>query len=193
MVGIKPRLTQQQFLSNMHSPELIDILQTFPSEPGDAYYISSGRVHALEPGNLVLSVEQAATPPLTITNWDPANQPTKEECQKAVDAVHFQDRSIARIRCESSSVTRNRKLPIINLCPAFTVDELRLSTPMHERTDGSSFHFVTTINGRVEIKVGKHAEVLERGDSCLVPAKPGYYAITPEDPLTKVVKAAIRA
>ncbi len=195
-VGIKPKTTQQQVLNHLNSPDLQDVLQSFPSEPGDAYYISSGRVHSLNLGNLVLSIEQGHIDALIVSNFggnDGGAAPTAEALEESLAAIHFQDRSIARIRCESNTVQRNRKLPLVNLCPHFTVDELRLIQPMHERTDGSSFHILTAMDGAAEVTLGKHAILLDKGQSCLIPAELGYYAVAPaRDQLTKVLKSSLR-
>jgi len=194
LAGIKPRYTQQQFLTALNSPELTEILQNFPSEPGDAYYLAAGRVHALESGNLVLSIEQRSADPQPVSYWGAAGSTpiTGTALKETLDSIHFQDRTIARIRCESSTVQRNRKLPLVNLCPHFWIDELRLIQAMHERTDGSTFHYIAALDGPVELTWGGETMTLARGECSLVPAALGYYSIVPCGRLTKVIKATLR-
>ncbi len=194
-VGIKPRYTQQQFLNNLRSAGIEDVVQDFPAIPGDAYYISAGRVHALGAGILALSIEQRPALSIPLSTWgeeDPDYPLDDDEVRHGLTAIHFQDRTIARIRCESSTALRNRKLPLVNLCPQFTVDELRLAQPLHDRTDGSSFHHLVAIDGKVEIAWDGGELALAIGQSCLIPANLGYYSATPAGGLTKVIRSALR-
>jgi mannose-6-phosphate isomerase len=193
-VGIKPKYTQQQFLGALATPELQEILQTFPAEPGDAYYISAGRVHSLSAGVLVLSVEQHPAEPLPVSHFGAPDAPAIPPAQlkEALDAIHFQDRTIARIRCESNPALRNRKLPLVSLCPHFAVDELRLIQAMHDRADGSTFHLLVALDGPVTLSWTGAPVPLARGEACLVPAAMGYYSLAPEGRLTKVLKVTLR-
>lgn len=195
IAGIKPRYTQQQFLSHLHSPDLEGIVQSFPAEPGDAYYLSAGRIHSLSAGNLVLSIEQNATPPLAVSNWGREDEEValdSESVRAALQAIHFQDRTISRIRGDGSTAQRNRKLPLVNHCPHFTVDELRLVRSLHERTDGSSFHWLSAVDGAIDVTANQVTVSLARGEGCLIPASSGYYELAPQGGLTKVVKVAMR-
>lgn len=192
LAGIQFRCTQQQFLGRIGTPEIEDMIVAFPAEPGDAYYIVAGRPCAIDAGNLVLSIQQNSDSAYVLTDWGNADVPTDpEERQTALRCIHFEDRTVARIRGESSVVLRNRKVPLITTCPYFAVDELRLVNEMYDRTDGSSFHLVTAIDGDVAITSTSVEVYLERGRSALVPAAFGSYATTPADGLTKVLKASL--
>ena len=55
--GIKQGFSRHLVASRIGDPRLAEMLQELPSEPGDAYYLAPGKVHALSAGNLVFVVE----------------------------------------------------------------------------------------------------------------------------------------
>ena len=57
MAGLKMRTTRQQVINNLNSPDIEQCLQVFSSVPGDAYFISSGTIHAIGEGNLLLEIQ----------------------------------------------------------------------------------------------------------------------------------------
>ena len=189
-VGIKPSATRQQFVDRLNGGDLEALLHVFPAQPGDAYYISPGRVHAFGADSVVLAVEENSPTTLTFTDWQqPADA---EELEQAIRCVDFQDRMISRVRSESSTVDRNRKVPLVtaNKCPVFIVDEVRLVGEMHDRADGRTFHLLSAVDGAFEIRHDNGVFRLEPGRTCLIPALMGYYVIVPESP-SKLLKTAM--
>ena len=195
LVGIKRNCTQQQFLTRIRKPELEAIIQSFPAEPGDAYFIVGGRVHALDAGNLILSIEQNSESTYRVSNWEEQqeeNELSEKELENALKCIHFQDRTLPRIRGESSVVKRNRKIPLITNCPHFTVDDLRLVYDLHDFTDGSTFHILTVIDNPIVIKGNGHTVNVEPGRSCLLPAALGRYSLSPIENSSRVLKTSLR-
>lgn len=195
MAGIKRQFTQQIFRSRVRTPDVEKMVQSFPSEPGDAYFMAPGRIHALDAGNLVLSIEQSGGTTYELTNWqfDNTSEVTADtEIESGLSCVQFQDRTLARIRGESTHVQRNRKIQLVRNCPAFSIDELRLVNDYHDRTDGSSFHILTTINGSVLVTSNNYSVELEYGRSCLIPAAVGAYTVVPQTDSLNMLKVARR-
>lgn len=58
LAGLQGRATRQQLVSQLGSPDVENLLQVYPSQPGDAYFISSGTLHAIGGGNLILEIQQ---------------------------------------------------------------------------------------------------------------------------------------
>ena len=196
LVGIKRNCTQQQFLSRVGTPEIESVIQSFPSQSGDAYFISGGRVHAIDAGNLILSIEQNSDISYVVSDWG-LDKPISESASSpspdlALRCIQFQDRTLARIRGESSLVNRNRKIPIITTCPFFTVDDLRLVYDLHDYTDGTTFHLLTAVDGKITVGSHSHPVEVEKGRSCYVPAALGHYAIKPVNASTRVLKTTLR-
>ena len=193
--GIKQGFSRHLVASRIGDPRLWETLQHLPSEPGDAYYLAPGKVHALSAGNLVFVVEEDVGDTLLVCDWGDPDAPRSAECRTDLDAtrsIYFQDRTLARIRGEASQVPRNRKLPIIQHCPFFAVDEWRLVATVHERTHGQSFHLVTAVEGDARLAAGKVVTELPAGRSCFVPAGAEYYTIEPAENFCRVLRTTLR-
>ena len=165
------------------------MVNTFTSQAGDAYYLPPGRVHSLGAGNLVFYVGRQGGTPVTLFDWQ--NPTPAEQLEPALRHVNFQDRAMARIRGETSLARRNRKLPLVNRCPLFYLDELRLFEEMHDRTDGTSFHLLTAVQGGIVVGAHGVREALPAGWSALIPALPGYYSIAPDGGESRVLRTAL--
>ncbi len=183
MAGMNPRSTRQQLISSINSLEVEKHLQVFKSEPGDAYYIASGTIHAIGEGNLLLEIQQSSDTTYRVSDWGRVGsdgQPRKLHLEQAMESINFMDRTAPRISGVSSSVSHNRKFPVINRCPFFKVDDLRIVGDWPDNTDpGGSFHLISAVNGAVNVGRDEHVVKLEAGESCLIPACFGAYSIKP--------------
>jgi mannose-6-phosphate isomerase len=186
MAGLKMRTTRHQVIDNLTSADIEQCLQIFPSIPGDAYFISSGTIHAIGEGNLLLEIQQSSDTTYRVSDWgrvDSKGNPRELHVEKAIKSIHFTDRASPRISGVSDSSNRNRKYPVINHCPYFTVDDLRVVHELPETTEpGKSFHLLTAINHRVKVGNTTFNTILTPGDSCLIPACFGQYKLTPLEP-----------
>lgn len=183
LAGLKPRTTRQQVIDNLTSADIEQCLQIFQSIPGDAYFIRSGTIHAIAAGNLLLEIQQSSDTTFRVSDWGrvDANGKSRElHVEKAIKSINFTDRTSPRISGVSDSSDRNRKYPVINHCPFFIVDDLRVVNELPDTTvPGKSFHMLTAINHHVKVGNASFNTVLKPGDSCIVPACFGQYTITP--------------
>jgi mannose-6-phosphate isomerase len=110
-----------------------------------------------------------------------------------MQCVDFMDRTAPRISGVSDSTEHSRKFPIINKCPYFRVDDLRLVDTWRDNTHSTnSFHLLTAINNPVKIGRDEQFTEVKPGVTCLVPACFGSYSIRLEtDQETTVVKTTL--
>lgn len=183
MAGLNPRTTRQQLLASIDSPDVESHLQVFKSEPGDAYFIFSGTIHAIGEGNLLLEIQQNSDTTYRVSDWGRIGKdgkPRELHFKEAIEAIDFTNRAAPRITGVSGRASHNRKFPVINRCPFFKVDDLRLVAEWQDTTDpGGSFHLISAINGPVEVGRGERVTRLRAGDTCLVPACFGIYIVRP--------------
>ena len=184
MAGISASATKRMVVENLSSQAVEDHLQVFPSIPGDAYFISSGTLHAIGSGNLLLEVQQNSDTTYRASDWGRVDQHGKQRelhVEKALESINFTDRTSPRIAGVSDKVDRNRKFAVVNRCPFFQVDDLRLVEPWRDDTGStSSFHLITAINNPVSIQcLSQETVLLPPATTCLIPAAVGPYQINP--------------
>ena len=188
MAGLSPRATRQQMMETMDKPEVENLLQVYQSQVGDAYFITSGTLHAIGEGNLILEIQQNSDTTYRVSDWGRVDRNGKSRelhVEKGLKSINFTNRTSPRIAGVSGSAGHNRKFSMINRCPFFTVDELRLADVWHDDTAASgSFHLVSAINAPVRVGRSATAEEmvrLEPGETLLVPWSYGRYSIAPEN------------
>ena len=184
IAGLNTKTTRQQLISSLDTDEIENHLQVFNSEPGDAFFIYSGTIHAIGAGNLLLEIQQNSDTTYRVSDWgrkDRNGQPRELHLEQAMEAIDFMNRTSPRIAGVSGSAVHNRKFPVINHCPFFKVDDLRLTGSWLDSTAHSgSFHLISAINGPVEVGSEDCFVSLEPGATCLVPAVFGSYWVNPK-------------
>jgi mannose-6-phosphate isomerase len=193
--GLKSNCTQRRFIDSMTSTDIETCLQTFNSVPGDAFFISAGRVHSIGGGNLLLEIQQNSNTTYRISDWGRLGtdgKPRELHIDKALECINFTDRTSPRIAGVSSFSDHNRKFPIINRCPFFRIDDLRLVERWPDSTDGNSFHLITAVNQPVTISRYDLSVKVETGSTCMIPASFGDYSIiVPEGKETTVIRTTL--
>ncbi len=188
--GIRSRCTKVKFVNSVNSNDIESCLQKFRSIPGDAYFITSGTVHAIGAGNLLLEVQQNSDTTYRISDWGRLGSDGKARelhVKEALDSIHFTNRTVPRISGATDIADRNRKFPIINRCPYFHVQDLRLVEEWRDQVTKESFHILTAVNTGVRVLKDDAVTFIDRGRSCLIPAGFGDYSILPEDKSESIV------
>ncbi len=203
MAGLSPRGTRQQLISQLDSSEVENLLQVYLSQPGDAYFIPTGTIHAIGEGNLLLEIQQNSDTTYRVSDWgrrDSNGKSRELHVEEALKSIDFINRTCPRISGVVGSAPHNRKFPVVNRCRFFAVDSLLLrDTWLDDTANTASFHLLSAIDGAVTIGHSPEAiaagegTVLERGRTCLIPACYGAYVIVPEAPdkTTNVVRTTL--
>ncbi len=178
-VGIQMGVTGMQVLQNLGSPELEKLLQQFTTRPGDSFFIPNKRMHSAGAGNLIWELQEQPAAPLRVSTWynTSSSDISQEEQQAALQHAAFQDRQLSRISKEAGSITHTRKIPLVHYCPRFAIDEIRLHDHCFDRTDGSSFHLLGVVKGRIVVLHKDECLHLQQGSVACIPAVLGDYRI----------------
>ena len=194
LAGLAPRTTRDQFMEAADSPRAADLLQRFPSQVGDSYFIQAGTVHAIGEENLIFEIQQNSDTTYRLSDWgrvDKNGQPRTLHLEKGLRAIGFANRVSPRIPAVIGETNFNRKFNLVDR-HCFKVDCLRLVENAPEHTNGASgsFHLISVMKGRVRLtSENLDAVELAFGDSALVPAVCGSYNIEPVDGAATVLKS----
>ena len=185
--GLKPRATRlklTELLGSGDAEELESQLQVYESLPRDAYYIQAGTVHAIGAGNLLLEIQQNSDTTYRLSDWGRLGldgKPRELHVAQGMASIDFTNRMSPRIAGSVNQTRHNRKFDVITLCPFFRVSDLRLTSSWRDCTlNDASFHLLTAIDAPVSILGRNGGEVkIEPGESALLPANFGDYALEP--------------
>ncbi len=180
IAGLKNNVNTEDFLSEAASPDCEKLLTVYDSNPGDAYFIKAGLVHAIGAGNLLLEVQQNSDTTYRISDWGRVGSDGKprqlhlEESRKSINSNLTESPLIPRA---ADPAAGNQKYQVIDTCPFFHVEDLRLTGEWNGSTDGTSFHLITAVNAPVTLCGKEFSLELPPGTSCLIPACYGSYSI----------------
>lgn len=185
IAGIKSNSTKRQIIETLSKPDIENYLQVSDSHSGDAYFIPSGKIHAIGAGNLILEIQQNSDTTYRVSDWgrvDSNGKSRELHVEQALKSINFTDRTPARITGVSDNAGHNRKFPIIRHCPYFRVNDLRLVDTWRDSTfETASFHLITPIGHPVTVGRDDLKTLVPAGSTCFIPACFGAYSITLEE------------
>ncbi len=194
LAGLTPRATRDLLASTLSGPQAADLLQKFPSQTGDSYFIQAGTVHAIGAGNLIYEIQQNSDTTYRISDWgrlDKNGKPRTLHLEQGLKAIGFANRISPRIPAVIGETTFNRKFKLVDR-HCFKVDCLRLVEKYPDNTGnpGSSFHLLSVMKGKIKVYAdNKEPVTLAFGDSVLIPANTGNYTVEPLDGAATVLKS----
>lgn len=183
LAGLSEKATRHHLRELISSPDVERLLQVYPSQAGDAYYIPSGTLHAIGAGNLILEVQQNSDTTYRISDWgrvDSNGKSRELHVEQGIKAVNFTNRKSPRIAGAVDKVKRNRKYDIVTVCPYFNVSDLRLVETRMDDTKKRSFHLLSAINSSFSVWWQNSSEPVNvaRGETVMIPSAVGSYRIT---------------
>ncbi|MBR2345148.1 MAG: class I mannose-6-phosphate isomerase [Lentisphaeria bacterium] len=196
MAGLNGSATKVRLKDVLDYPDEVEsMLQIYNSQPGDAYYIASGTLHAIGAGNLILEIQQNSDTTYRVNDWGrlgPDGKPRELHREVGLKSINFTNRTSPRIAGVVGETGFNRKYDVVKLCPFFQVADLRLCSVWNDSTgSGESFHLLSAVNGCVEVGRDERTAVLLPGETALIPGCFGAYYIKPLDGKATVVKTTL--
>jgi mannose-6-phosphate isomerase len=149
-------------------------------KPGDSFLLYGGTMHYSRGGALLYEVMQNSEahtnlrkPPEDISDEDLKARIHRAEC-----SVRLEDGSDFRTEPVTLREGRNRR-GYIYACNHFLLERLDLAGPYVLRCDGRRFYVLTQIEGASRVECEGAGEILEPGNTCLLPACLGDVTIAP--------------
>lgn len=175
--GLKPGTTRDDFIRAIEAESFEEILRVVPAEKGGAAFVPGGRVHAIDAGCLILEIQQNSNTTYRVYDWGRVGndgKPRELHIEKALQVIDFEDAGNPACKpVETAPQVRN-------ICTSdfFQLDELTVDGNMELLADGTTFHALFSADGPFVIHYGDgHSEPVAKGESVLVPAALGPYAL----------------
>ena len=170
IVGFKKEVTLDEYLENLKNNTLLDILNVDTVAEGDVYFIPTGRVHAIGAGVLLAEIQQTSDITYRIYDWDRKDAEGNSRDLHTEEALNAIDYHVL----DSYKTTYQKKENIASKvvsCPYFTTNILPVKNSVSvNHTDKDSFVIYMCVKGSVTFKYNEVEEVLNFGETLLVPA-----------------------
>jgi mannose-6-phosphate isomerase len=190
ITGFNRTMNAATYLDFLRQSKLKDILNFEKVHEGDAFFIPSGRVHALGPGILLAEIQQTSDTTYRIYDWDRTDSDGKSRelhTGLALDAIDFNPVDSYRT---TYKLTPNKPITLAD-CPFFTTNLLEI-----DRETGKDYSWLDSfvlyicVKGKAEIHAGNEHVSLNTGEVVLLPASIEGISMSP-DPFIKILEVYI--
>lgn len=94
IAGLLPGVTREQFEAALRDNTLEDCVNRFPVACGDSLFVPSGRIHAIDGGNLILEVQQNSDTTFRVYDWGRVGldgKPRELHIEESLASIDFED------------------------------------------------------------------------------------------------------
>ena len=170
-IGFKESIDKNTYLKHLQEGTIVSLLNFEKIKTGDAFFINTGKVHAICAGVLLAEIQQASNITYRIYDWDRKDDHGKSRelhTELALEAIDFEVKNDFRLSYNqeintASNIVRNEY---------FTTNFLPVKGKVcKDHKDLDSFIIYMCTSGKAVITVNNHSEVIERGQTLLIPAK----------------------
>jgi mannose-6-phosphate isomerase len=179
-VGLKHGTSKEQFKAALTDGSVADLVHRIPTRPDSFIFIPSGRIHAIDAGNLIFEIQQSSDTTYRVFDWNRVGldgKPRELHIESSLASIDFSDFEPALGEVVSE---------VIVSCHHFHVERWSLteSRPAHNRRQFAVFQCVS---GKVEFTDRDFGP----GDLFLATAEGHSKSLSPLDSNTTVLRTTI--
>lgn len=94
IVGLKNGTTQDTFVHHLQNNTLEQVVHRMAVQPGDSMFVRSGRLHAIDGGNLILEIQQNSDTTYRVYDWGRVGldgKPRQMHVEQSLQCIDFND------------------------------------------------------------------------------------------------------
>jgi mannose-6-phosphate isomerase len=173
IIGFNRDTDQGEYQEALNSGTLLNLLHYEPVQEGDAFFINSGKIHAIGAGILLAEIQQSSDVTYRVYDFDRVDDLGNRRelhTEQALDAMDYKQRDDFRI---SYSRTRNRRNQMVESTyfkTGYLEQDISGTLDLKGR---DSFTAYLCVGGRAEFVLGGQTVPVKRGETLLVPAAAG--------------------
>jgi mannose-6-phosphate isomerase len=169
MVGLKRGATAEAFSRALADNTLEPLVHRFPVQAGDSILVQSGRIHAIDGGNLILEIQQNSDTTYRVYDWGRVGldgRPRQLHVQQSLRCIDWADFEPEPMRAPAGDV-------VLAECPEFRIRQLErvAGAAIAPRGAAGEARLLHVVSGEVHVATGPgEGELFVRGDNVLLPA-----------------------
>ena len=165
IVGLKNGVTREQFETALANNQAEDCVHRFPVKAGDSILVESGRMHAIDAGNLILEIQQNSDTTYRVYDWGRVGldgAPRQLHIEESLKSIDFDD-------FEPDPLTIIEGEQVLADCSEFRIRKLELQPgdAVIELPAGEQARLIHIVSGSV--KDGISGQTLVGGNNYLQP------------------------
>lgn len=168
--GFSAPITPEEYSQKVADGRILESVAVHETNPGDVFFIPSGRVHAIGGGNFLLEVQQSSDITYRIYDYgrrDKDGNTRPLHSSEAAEAIDY--RVYDNYKIEPKEIKPG--VSMLVQCPVFEVKLLIIEGQMEIEMTDDSFLTMTCVEGSANIISGTGNMELKCGHTVLVPAE----------------------
>ncbi len=174
LAGLNPGVTREAFGAAIEGEkgELEALVPRLKTEPGDSLFVHSGRLHAIDAGNLILEIQQNSDTTYRVYDWGRVGldgQPRQLHLEESLRSIDFEDAAPTLVKADSDDF-------VLADSDAFRLRRVVLAPGAHfDFEAGAQPRIVSVVEGSLLLASGTH---FDRGANFLIPYAASFHAFT---------------
>lgn len=172
-VGFNRNVDRAEVERRVSDNTILSILNFYPTNPGDVFFIPAGTVHAIGGGNLICEIQQSSNSTYRLYDYgrvDKFGNSRELHLEKALDVLNYKKYESRDFEVEQEC---GRKLIRCKYFETCIVDG-NVQIPL----ENDSFRNVVCISGGGELTVGEECQSIKAGESIFIPATKGVVTLS---------------
>jgi mannose-6-phosphate isomerase len=171
ITGFNQNIDQKQFLDNLKGGTVTDLFNYEQVKKGDAFFVPSGRVHAICSGNLIAEIQQTSDVTYRLYDYDRKDKDGNERELHLDWALDVMDYTMVKNPKVNYVPEKNKPVELV-ACNYFTTNMLNLDLPMErDYYTYDSFVILICVEGNCSVAhADSEAVTMKTGDTVLLPA-----------------------
>lgn len=165
IVGLKRGVSREAFAQGIETETVEELVHRFPVSAGDSILVESGRLHAIDAGNLILEIQQNSDTTYRVYDWgrvDLDGTPRQLHVEQSMRSIDFEDFEPEPLRVTGEDCT-------LADCAEFRIRKF-------VRPAGTGLHLpgevepkiLSVVSGTLRIG-GPQGMILNHGDNVILP------------------------
>jgi mannose-6-phosphate isomerase len=192
IVGFNKSLNKEQYTEYLENNQVLDVLNCTATIAGDAFYIPTGRVHAIGAGVLLAEIQQTSDITYRIYDYNRVDQTTGKERELHTDlALDVLDFKLHDSYKTDYALVENTPNELIN-SPYFKTAILKLTDSLtRDYIVNDSFTIIICVDGGLTIQANGSFYSLVKGETMLIPACITVIQLTPQPMGAKIIEVNV--
>lgn len=171
IVGFNKKVSKEEYITNLEKGNILDILNTEKIKPGDAFYIPTGRVHAIGAGIVIAEIQQTSDITYRIYDYERKNKITGKSRELHTDlAIDAIDYNVYSNYKSDYHLESNKSSKLIH-SPYFKTDIIQLTNSIKkDYSQLDSFVIYICVEGSFQIYSNEELITVNKGETILLPA-----------------------
>ncbi len=168
IVGLKRGVTRDGFERGIREGTLEDLVHRFPVKAGDSILVESGRLHAIDAGNLILEIQQNSDTTYRVYDWGRVGldgKPRQLHVAQSMESIDFEDFEPGPLRASAGDA-------VLAECREFRIRrfERAAGEAFPAIRDGAGAALLHVVKGAVEVACEGGSVTIRAGENAILPA-----------------------